>query len=528
MKIRTMLGLTLLAVATACGGDNSATAPDDGNTTQPLSAISVTPSATGATVDTDKDDYAPGEVVTIIGRGWKSGEAVHLNLTEDPVADGPHDWDVVADADGNFTYSSFSPGWQHLDVRFTLTATGGAGSGSSVAVFTDGTFALGSNLPAGTLINVGWRIFGSGFAPANTNCSGSPSVTGTANNVGAPPAPSVATGTAPNALRSIEFTAPAVAGYAFVGYALSTTPNTIISSNAVICFPGTPSGSVKYILKYVLADATPPVISYVLNPAAPDGNNGWYVNNVSLVWTVTEAESPGSLVKTGCVNQNITADQASTTYSCSATSTGGSAAQVDVSIKRDATDPVVTVTGVVNGATYQLGSVPVAGCNTTDAMSGVFTSATVGTTGGPVVGSFTANCTGAADNAGNTNSASATYNVIYVFSGLFQPIDNIPSWNSVRAGSNVPVKFSLGGDMGLNVIAAGYPQWATIPCNTNPSLTVGTSTESPGGSVLTYDPISNQYHYNWKTNKDWAGTCVQLIVKLTDGTYHRANFIMQK
>jgi hypothetical protein len=525
MRIRTLLSLTLLAVATACGGDNSATAPDDGNITQPLSAISVTPSTTGATVDTDQDDYAPGETVTISGRGWKAGETVHLNLTEDPVADGPHDWDVVADAGGNFTFSGFSPGWQHLGVRFTLTATGGDGSGSSVATFTDGTFALGSNLPAGTLISVGWRLFGSGFAPANTNCSGLPSLTGTANNVGAPPAASVATAS-PNTLRSIEFTAPTVPGYAFVGYSLSTTPAVMVSTNSVVCFAGTASGvNPKYILNYTLADATPPVI--VPTIVGTLGNNGWYTSNVALTWSVTDPESAiGST--TGCGPVNITADQASTDYTCSATSAGGTNTGVTVSIKRDATNPVVTVTGVVNGATYQLGSVPVAGCNTTDAMSGVATSATVGTTGGPVVGSFTTNCTGAADNAGNTNSASATYNVIYVFTGLFSPIDNIPSWNSVRAGSNVPVKFSLGGDMGLNVIAAGYPQSVQIPCNTNPSATVGVATETAGGSVLTYDPISNQYHYNWKTEKDWAGTCRQLIVKLTDGTYHRANFIMQK
>src|SRR5215211_7238209 len=74
------------------------------------------------------------------------------------------------------------------------------------------------------------------------------------------------------------------------------------------------------------SDTTPPDISYVLNPASPNGNNGWYNSgNVSLTWTVTENESAASLVKTGCVDQNITADQAATTYSCSATSDGGSA-----------------------------------------------------------------------------------------------------------------------------------------------------------------------------------------------------------
>jgi hypothetical protein len=42
------------------------------------------------------------------------------------------------------------------------------------------------------------------------------------------------------------------------------------------------------------------------------------------------------------VDQNITADQAATTYSCSATSDGGSAGPVNVSIKRDATNPSIS------------------------------------------------------------------------------------------------------------------------------------------------------------------------------------------
>ncbi len=73
-------------------------------------------------------------------------------------------------------------------------------------------------------------------------------------------------------------------------------------------------------------DSTPPVITP--NVSGTLGNNGWYTSNVTVSWTVTEAESPGSLVKTGCVDQNITSDQPATTFSCSATSTGGSAGPV--------------------------------------------------------------------------------------------------------------------------------------------------------------------------------------------------------
>jgi hypothetical protein len=90
-------------------------------------------------------------------------------------------------------------------------------------------------------------------------------------------------------------------------------------------------------------DETPPVIDYDLDPAAPDGSNGWYKSDVTLTWSVTDPES--AAVKTGCVDQNITADQAEQTYSCSATSDGGSAGPVEVKIKRDGSAPEITDAG---------------------------------------------------------------------------------------------------------------------------------------------------------------------------------------
>jgi hypothetical protein len=135
-------------------------------------AITVTPSVTGATVDTDKEDYAPGEVVTIIGSGWAAGETVHLNLVEDPVADGPHDWDVTADENGLFTDASFSPGTQHIGVTFTLSATG-ATSGTSQAVFTDGNVRVRAAGTGGVAATISWQRYNS------TNCTGPVANSGT-------------------------------------------------------------------------------------------------------------------------------------------------------------------------------------------------------------------------------------------------------------------------------------------------------------------------------------------------------------
>lgn len=90
---------------------------------------------------------------------------------------------------------------------------------------------------------------------------------------------------------------------------------------------------------YSIFDPSGPVITKVVTPSSPDGDNGWYTSDVTVEWTVSDPQSPNSLQKTGCVDQNITTDQAATTYTCSATSAGGSAPEQSVTIKRDATAP---------------------------------------------------------------------------------------------------------------------------------------------------------------------------------------------
>lgn len=130
------------------------------------------------------------------------------------------------------------------------------------------------------------------------------------------------------------------------------------------------------------------------------------------------------------------------------------------------------------------------------------------------------------DNVGSLSVSVAV--VPYDWNGFFQPVDNPPTLNSVRAGSAVPVKFSLGGDKGLSIFAPGYPISQGIGCDSTQPLDAIETTVTAGGSSLTYDPIADQYVYVWKTDKAWAGTCRQLVVELADGSVHLANFKMQK
>ena len=115
--------------------------------------------------------------------------------------------------------------------------------------------------------------------------------------------------------------------------------------------------------------------------------------------------------------------------------------------------------------------------------------------------------------------------IVDSFSGFLRPIDNLPALNIVKAGSAVPVKFGLGLYLGPSIFEAGYPLTRAIDCASGAPLDPADRTSAAGNSGLQYDASSNQYTYVWKTSSAWAaGSCRQLVVRLTDGTEHVANF----
>jgi hypothetical protein len=122
----------------------------------------------------------------------------------------------------------------------------------------------------------------------------------------------------------------------------------------------------------------------------------------------------------------------------------------------------------------------------------------------------------------STSTATATAN-LYNFTGFFQPVDNLPTLNLVNAGRSIPVKFSLGGYQGLSIFASGYPSSSTVTCGVT-AIDAIEETVIAAASSLSYDASTDQYIYVWKTDKAWAGMCRTLVIKLVDGTYHRANF----
>jgi subtilase family protein/Big-like domain-containing protein/fervidolysin-like protein len=129
-----------------------------------------------------------------------------------------------------------------------------------------------------------------------------------------------------------------------------------------------------------------------------------------------------------------------------------------------------------------------------------------------------------ASGVGSSTASILIQNVQFNFTGFFQPIDNLPALNQVKAGSAIPIKFSLHGNQGLNIFAAGYPKSMAIVCGSGVPIDDVEETLTAGNSTLSYDPGSDQYIYVWKTDKSWVGQCRQLDVKFIDDTEHFANF----
>jgi hypothetical protein len=124
----------------------------------------------------------------------------------------------------------------------------------------------------------------------------------------------------------------------------------------------------------------------------------------------------------------------------------------------------------------------------------------------------------ATDNANNTATKSSSYRVVYGFAGFSQPVGAFPTANSVKAGEAIPLKFSLHGNRGNDVLSANSTTWT--PC--------GSSAATTAAGSLSYNASLDRYTFLATTNKAWAGTCADLTLMLRDGTAHQARFTFGK
>ena len=226
---------------------------------------------------------------------------------------------------------------------------------------------------------------------------------------------------------------------------------------------------------------------------------------------------------TGAANPNMPGVY---TVTYSATANGFTTEATRIVTVQDTVAPVITLNGA-NPMQVGFGTVFTdPGATAADGCAGNLTSSII------VTGSVDTNTVGfyaltysVSDPSGHSDTKVRTVQVLpYNFTGFFSPIDNLPAFNEMKAGQAAPVKFSLGGNQGLNIMAAGSPSSVQISCSTNDPILPVEETETAGQSSLSYDSTSNQYKYTWKTENSWKNTCRQLTVTLRDGTLHVAKF----
>ena len=239
--------------------------------------------------------------------------------------------------------------------------------------------------------------------------------------------------------------------------------------------------------------------------------------------TATVCGNPVTVTTSGTVNANAPGTY-SITYS--ATANGFTTELTRIVVVEDTVAPVITLNGA-NPMQVGFGTTFVdPGATASDGCAGNLTSSIV------VTGSVDTNTVGfyaltytVSDPTGHSDTEVRTVEVLpYNFTGFFAPIDNPPAFNEMKAGQAAPVKFSLGGNQGLNIFAAGSPSSLQISCSGNDPVLPVEQTETAGQSSLSYDAASDLYKYTWKTENSWKNTCRQLTVTLRDGTVHIAKF----
>ena len=218
----------------------------------------------------------------------------------------------------------------------------------------------------------------------------------------------------------------------------------------------------------VQLDKTPPTANPSQFPVA--NVNGWNNSDVTVTWNWRDL-APGTgqaagLDPANCPLTLTSSGEGSRTLNSTCSDLADNRTPQNYTVLVDKIAPVVTVTGVSNGAVYTLGSVPTAGCNTTDSRAGVATQASLSLTSGNGngTGSFTATCNDGTDLAGNRAAAvSVTYTV-----------NALPTATPTATSTPTPTNTSE-----PTATSTNTPEPTATPTNTSEPTATPTNTPEP-------------------------------------------------
>jgi hypothetical protein len=287
------------------------------------------------------------------------------------------------------------------------------------------------------------------------------------------------------------------------------------------------------VAHYTVVDVTAPSIS-VDTPAA--GAQYGLGEQVAAAYSCAdEAGGSGLASCTGTVGNGEGIDTTSVgqkSFTVEATDNAGNPASKTVTYTVvDRAAPEIAITSPADGAVYSLGEEVLAAysCSDQDGGSGVATCDGTVPNGKEIdtssfgTHSFEVHAT---DGAGNPASKTVSYSVAYDFDGFFWPVKNLPAVNRWKAGVPVPIRFSLHGFRGARPEADGYPRSAR--CGGGDSQQIARAGQAKKKPSFEYDRRSDKYTMLWKTDRKWAGSCRELVLKLDDGSVHTARFEFAK
>jgi hypothetical protein len=298
----------------------------------------------------------------------------------------------------------------------------------------------------------------------------------------------------------------------------------------------------------VKIDKTGPTVSpnAAANSCTTPGDNGWCRGTQTAGFTAADATSgvaspcTATAGATGCnFTQTSSTNGSAVNIPSGAVSDGAGNANSGISagpFKIDSVAPTLTVpTNISVQATSASGAVvtfnglsasdalstPTTVCKRTDTNAIVASGATF------PLGKTTVTCT-ATDEAGNTTTRTFDVTVSVTLAGFYQPVDAMPTLNTVKGGSTVPFKFEVFGASNVELTDAAVlnqPTYKEITCS-GTTVTDEIETLATGGTVLRYDTTAGQFVYNWQTPKT-PGKCYQVTVSPKSGAPLTAVFQMK-
>ena len=101
----------------------------------------------------------------------------------------------------------------------------------------------------------------------------------------------------------------------------------------------------------------------------------------------------------------------------------------------------------------------------------------------------------------------------YAFGGFFGS-KAPPQVNDAKAGDTVGIQFALGGNLGLDVLAAGSPSFRAVSCSTLAPMDAAAA----ASGTLKFNAKTGRYTYSWMSMKAWKNTCRELTLTFRDGS----------